>query len=1020
MRINTVPKMECNAFLQVLSLLLLLWITPAWGDSSQKDIPLVLGEKSFNQDIMGRAQFYRAHSDSFPIDYSDVESWINNRDEPVEGINSFDYFGDAFWMVLRLKNRSDYQRFVIHPYSSVIEHMEFRFYSSVDMQSIITGAKYPTVYDFHYGDTVELVKGGEYYLVSLIKSDYFYAPLKLQIKPETLFKQDITIENMVMMLCFGIGLALAIYNFFLFLGSRTVSHLYYSMFVLSWMFAWSHFFHMPMTLFGVYAKELHWPGFLLCMFTNIIFYNRFLHLPTVEPRLSKVSMGLAYLGLCSIPLVMENAGFGLLYVSAVTAVAFVLALYIGINSWKKGFKPAKYFVLAYLAMALPNFFLGLTNLGLAPHVNVSLYLLGLIGITLDALLLAFALAFQIRILYEKNRDMAVNLESKVDQRTQELSLANDGLKLMASELKEANRAKDRFFANMSHEIRTPLTSIIGYADSLLSNETPEEQRNKAINSISGSGRYLLQLINDILDLSKMEEGQLDIESMDVCLPDLLRDVTTIVSHKAEKKDIKFHLDVQYPIVDRVLTDPTRLKQILINLCSNAVKFTEKGSVSVVVIHTQDCLSIEVKDSGIGMSDAQQANLFKPFVQADASISRRFGGTGLGLYLSQLLAKKLGGEISVKSVEGVGSSFALSIYAPMAESFSELRDDEAFKRASCSAKPAAASSAGKLYGDVLLAEDHPENNELISLILRSSGLNVVSVFNGKEAIRETEKKKFDIILMDVQMPLVDGVQATKEIRATDKSTPIIALTANVMKHEVEEYLTQGFDDHLAKPIDRNVFFERIGYYLSAESKSAASVSEVEGNSLAQLQKCWKQLREGIRAADKNYCGRLVSEIHAIAEHLGFSRLSSVSGQFLKDKEVDFDKISQLQELLACYFELTGVDFDQSSMAGYVETIHDSLVSYTDKNKDVKELIHEGMTPRHFPLVVDILNSIKSFSGNLGAVKLRDCCLELERLLHGNGSSPEVVDEAVLKFHRCFEELNQSAIKLKRCLKGLGLN
>ncbi len=955
---------------------------------------------------------------SVPEGVIDIEEWKKGL-EPVDG---FSTTGGNYWFIANVVNKSQDIKWFLAPRNTLIENISAYFfpYSAENIdQSFVTGYNHRRQYLFQYGHPISLEIGERYLLALQINSRVLASAPNITLYTEEAYRKNAAINGVVMLLCFGAMIALILYNLFVYAGVRDKIYLQYSIYIAVYFTCWSLQWHVWSVLWGVEWLEFHYVFFLLLPLSNAVFCINFLKLDEKQP---KMALALRVIGIVSI-LFIPFAFFAINYINILTTFAVasweLVALAAGVIAWRQGEKAARYFVAAFLCLLVPSMLVLPANIGLIPDLLDNTELAVLIGGTFDGLFLAFAMADRLRRLSQENVDLAENLERKVEARTGELSIANDGLKLMASELREANRAKDRFFANMSHEIRTPLTSIIGYADSLLSNETPEDKKDKAINSISASGRYLLQLINDILDLSKMEEDQLEIESMDVCLPDLLRDVTTLVSHKAQKKDISFNLDIRYPVFDRVLTDPTRLKQILINLCSNAVKFTERGSVNVVVSYDRDRLIIKIKDSGIGMTEQQKDNLFKPFVQADATISRRFGGTGLGLYLSQLLAKKLGGDITVKSVEGVGSSFKLNIFAPAAKNPSQLGNDDEFKKASCSINPKVATEKSKLCGDVLLAEDHPENNELISLILRSAGLSVVSVFNGREAIQAAEKRKFDIILMDVQMPLVDGVQATKEIRATDKQTPIIALTANVMKHEVTEYLNQGFDDHLAKPIDRNLFFERIGYYLSPESKVVSESPAGVSDPLERLQKLWVQLREGVRAADRDYCIQSLQQITVFAEDLGFSRLLSVTDQALKEKNLNLDGIAQIQRLLDFYFELDGVNFERSPMGGYIETIQDSLISYTEKNKDVNELIHEGMTPRHYPLVVDILHSIKSFSGNLGAAKLQDCCLELERLLHGHSNSAEDIDAAVLKFHGCFEELNESAEKLKGCMQEMNL-
>ncbi len=376
-----------------------------------------------------------------------------------------------------------------------------------------------------------------------------------------------------------------------------------------------------------------------------------------------------------------------------------------------------------------------------------------------------------------------------------------------------NKAKSQFFASMSHEFRTPLTAIIGYTDLADRPETAELDRKDHIKTIRHGAQHLLQLINDILDLSKIEAQQMDVEAIPVNLLQIIHEVYEFVWILAEQKHILFHIDYQFPLPEIIISDPTRLKQALINLCSNSVKFTHKGGVRLHITcdsRTQQ-LSFGVEDTGIGLKPEQMQKLFGAFTQVDSSTSRTFGGTGLGLHLSKLIANKLGGDIRVTSEYGKGSIFTLSIdtgslanavwleSAPLigGDFIEEHSEDHATQNDA--AKSVTPLHQGKKI-NVLLADDNLVNQKLVGFHLKQMGANVVFANDGLEAIAETIIGNIDLILMDMEMPYLDGMVVVSLLRKKGFDKPIYALTGNVNEESQEESRNAGCNGHLSKPLD----------------------------------------------------------------------------------------------------------------------------------------------------------------------------------------------------------------------------
>ena len=429
-------------------------------------------------------------------------------------------------------------------------------------------------------------------------------------------------------------------------------------------------------------------------------------------------------------------------------------------------------------------------------------------------------------------DEKVSLEVFVDISTQKqtemelrntaaaLEAANQALEEFNQVAETANRAKSEFLANMSHEIRTPMTAILGYSDVLLG-ELEQENSQSAVYTIKRNGEHLLGLINDILDLSKIEAGKLEVERISCSPVKIVADVTSLMRVRAQSKNLPLDIEYAGSIPESIHCDPVRLRQILINLIGNAIKFTETGGVCVLTRLVQcsdrpSWLQFDVIDTGIGMTQEQVVRLFKPFMQADSSTSRRFGGTGLGLSISKRLAKLLGGDILVSSTPGKGSTFSVTIETGTLDGVQMLEAPaEAMAECRQKSKPTVVSEV-KLDCRILLAEDGPDNQRLISFVLKKAGAEVIVADDGQIAYEQAltardQGRPFEVILMDMQMPVMDGYTATQKLREAGYDGPIIALTANAMLGDGEKCREAGCDDYLTKPIDRSKFLPMIASY-----------------------------------------------------------------------------------------------------------------------------------------------------------------------------------------------------------------
>ncbi|MBN2448686.1 MAG: response regulator [Phycisphaerae bacterium] len=387
----------------------------------------------------------------------------------------------------------------------------------------------------------------------------------------------------------------------------------------------------------------------------------------------------------------------------------------------------------------------------------------------------------------------------------------------------STRAKSEFLANMSHEIRTPMTAILGFADVLLADDrgiADPAELSQAAQTIKRNGEYLLGIINDILDLSKIEAGKMTVEQLSCSPHQLVAEILSIAQVRASAKGLPLRVEYVGQIPETIETDPTRLRQVLLNLVSNAIKFTEIGEVRLILQLTRDdsrpVMQFDVADTGIGMTPEQTERLFRAFTQADASTTRRFGGTGLGLHISQRLAKMLGGGITlVETRPGFGTRMRVAIDVGLLEGVRMLDTDEVVNHATPAEEKRQPRFKPNTLADrrILLAEDGPDNQRLIAHILHKLGAFVEIAINGRVAVDSALKAReagcpFDVILMDMQMPVLDGYQATAELREHGYNGVIIALTAHAMTHDRDKCLDAGCDEHVAKPIDRTQLIEAI--------------------------------------------------------------------------------------------------------------------------------------------------------------------------------------------------------------------
>lgn len=414
----------------------------------------------------------------------------------------------------------------------------------------------------------------------------------------------------------------------------------------------------------------------------------------------------------------------------------------------------------------------------------------------------------LRDISDKKRD-----EERMQKAFDELLKAKNEIEVAMEKAELASKSKSEFLANMSHEIRTPMTAILGYIDLLKENESiADTEVMEQIEVIEKNGDYLLNIINDILDLSKIEAGKLELEFGPVSLFEKTQNIRNLLQAKLAEKKFDFIIEYKFPVPKKVSADHTRVRQILINLLGNSIKFTQSGHVKLITswIAESSMLVFEVEDTGIGMTEEQLKKIFDSFEQADNSITRKFGGTGLGLAITKRLTEMMGGSISVESEYGKGTKFRVEIEAKA------LSDELVYEEPKINSNTIAKlDSKDGLSGKILLVDDNITNLTLISKVLKKMNLEVECCMNGQEAVDMllTKEMQFDGVLMDVQMPVMDGLTAAGILKQNNYDKPVIALTANTMSGDKEKCLAAGYNDFASKPINRKELFTILSNYLS---------------------------------------------------------------------------------------------------------------------------------------------------------------------------------------------------------------
>lgn len=789
----------------------LSFAVPLFGES----LPLLPGKISGLQNNSPFRSFIHYFTDSKDKNFREKifakDTSLSFRNIPAE-MFSLGFTEDTAWFYIPLKNDTSndyYGKFEIYnPYLEKVD-IHYRYGHKDRIYEILAGANRAYEANFPVLDFY-LRPGEEIQIVCAIKSG---TPLRIPFVLESEKKYNFTeqFRSIAVGLTLGFGIAMGLYNLSLYFSFRARSYLYYFIMILfstvyltSWdgltlpLFKPTHGRHyLPLTLVFIYTSTL----FLF------LFSLEFLYPEKKDKGAEIITAIYVVSNLILIPL-------SIFYPIQLNQFSYYLGLinnliivYFCIVKIRDGFKPAKNFLLIHMLFPIAGVLANLSATGAISINYFSLHLLKLAFVS-QSILFSVMLVQRIKELEFKLKEglqseihkNIILLKKEIQQRRE-----TEWELIQAKEIAEkASKVKSSFLANMSHEIRTPMNGVLGMVQLLGTTKLNDEQK-EYIQILSISAKSLLQIINDILDFSKIEAGKISLDKEVFSIHSVLDEIHDLLYSLAKQKRIGLRLEGKSEIQEYVYGDQLRLRQILWNLTGNGIKFTNHGEVVLNVSQkniSKDKISIKftVSDSGIGIPLEKQKQVFDAFSQSDTSTARKFGGSGLGLSITKQLVELQGGTLNLESKESYGSKFTFTITYDIP---SESEIEKILEAEKTKDLESAYSNATSQSMKILVAEDNETNCLLIERALKKLGYDPVVVHNGREVIEKMQLDFFDMILMDIHMPEVDGIEATKWIRSQKQNTEfpiIIALTADVIESNKEVYISKGMNDYLTKPLD----------------------------------------------------------------------------------------------------------------------------------------------------------------------------------------------------------------------------
>lgn len=710
-------------------------------------------------------------------------------------VSSIDMRGGRYWLNIKVRSDGENINWTVGRLGSYIENVETWIFSENEVQYGKSGQFYPHDFPLHYGIKFGLAPGKIYDVWILFESRYFTGVPTAYIQPEQDYAYEVLIDNLLIIGCLGSILILALYNLLLSVWTQSRDYLFYSLYLASTFVGWAAVFKVFSQALNVSHVALIIVPFYLNIVTNIFFYRHFLVINKYShPWMYRYgnSVAIVALGLaCAFPFVPLWTSY--LLINLMTGFWLWGGLAAGITRWLQGFKPARFYVAGFLCMCVGGALVVLPYLGM-PRITQKEYLVTLVAQTIDVLLLAIALADRINIMRHE-KAQALEYARDVDQKaTQVLLEANQKLSNALQVAEENQRQKDQFIVAVSHELRTPLNAISASIGQL-SEARDENDRAVLQHYIQFGTDRLSSQVENLIMLAETDQQKIKPHTRFFLLSSIIKRISRAAEGCLFNKPVVFSVEQIGQGDNRFQGDDYLLIRLLIPVLENACKFTERGSVRLIVEVNEDRLVFCFEDTGCGIAPDMRARLFESFTQASTGYQRKFEGLGIGLAVCQRIARLLGATITIDSELGRGTRFTLSV--PMQS------DGQAGKELK-----------NAVGGHALVVEDNEVNAKVLNALLTRLGFTSEHAGNGLLAVQKIGERRFDIVLMDLQMPVMDGFASANAMRKMGIHCPIVAVTANSDYEARLKCFDVGMNDFITKPLNRDLLREKLDYWLQS--------------------------------------------------------------------------------------------------------------------------------------------------------------------------------------------------------------
>lgn len=743
----------------------------------------------FDTDLFASGTVYVAKDQSVPST-ADLSSFKKS----VLRVPRIDLRGGRYWLNVQVTTDSSQGQWALGNLGSYIERVELFAWSDGQLQHGVSGQFEKEDYPLHYGANFEMRPGHVYDLWILYDSRYFTGIPTAHVVPKVDYEHSVLLDNLLVIGCLGAIVILAAYNLLLSAWTKSLDYLFYAAYLTSTFVGWAAVFKIFVQTLGITHVSFILVPFFLNIVSNVFFYRHFLGIDQKYPWILRYGNAVAIVAaLLAVLHWLLPSWMNYLLINLITAFWLTGGMVAGILRLYEGYKPARFYLVGFCCMTVGGALVVLPYLGM-PRITQKEYLVTLVAQTFDVLFLAIALADRINIMRQE-KSQALEYARDVDQKaTQALLNANQKLSHALQVSEEGKRQKDQFIMAVSHELRTPLNAVCASLGQL-SDTHDEKERGLLHQYIQFGADRLSSQVENLIMLAETDQQKIKPHLRSFSVDSLIKRISRLAEGYLFNKPVQFHIEKGNDVASRYNGDDYLLIRLLTPVLENACKFTEQGSVNVMIDVEENGLRFAVTDTGLGIGEDMQASLFESFTQASTGYARTYEGLGIGLTVCQRIAHLLGAVIDMHSTVGEGTRFTIHVPVQLSASTESDRVE-------------------LVGGHALVVEDNEVNAKVLTAILKKFGFSFALAVNGLEALDRVKDDVFDIVLMDLQMPVMDGFMSAQNMRKQGIHCPIVAVTANSDYEARIRCLDVGMNDLLTKPINKELLKEKLLYWIPA--------------------------------------------------------------------------------------------------------------------------------------------------------------------------------------------------------------